>query len=993
MLGNFSEHRRHYRVVSPAIALHSPGRRWLQAAILIAATFLGVRIAMARSSCPLTTRISPFEASISGRYEIVLTDGGDGDLDGVANGYCETAVSTCRGDSSRCGDLIMDAARVRTSGASNVASRALIDTRMARALDSLTDPSTPCNVARFALAAEEDASVSFRFRVQAHDAEGRSTVRKSRLLMRCMPPFGRGSGPECLSGRRDCPEPTGAACGDGIVDTAAEQCDGADASACAGSCTATCSCDAAGPSSPQPPRIPSCGDGTRNDVRERCDGADDEACPGDCRPDCSCGTASGDLDLAPLAVVSASSSVAGSTAEAAVDEVVDGLPGKPAHEWISNGENHGAWLRLTWVSPVTIDRVILHDRPNDIDNVTDAVLLAGDDSDPVDTGPLSPDGAPTEVMLGERTITALTFMVMGASGSSAGLAEIEAVAARRRPAASTTTTQATTTTTTTTQGPSTTTPQVPTTTTTQAPVPSTTTTTDPPAPSTTTTTRATVPPTTTTLPPSTGPSFYIAPDGNDGNAGTSPNAPWKTFSKAVKALHPGETLVVLDGKYTRGTNGMPVIDCANGARNGTADQPITIRAANERRAWLASDGIGDALYMNKCSYWNIDGLRASSADNTGAKEWEGNVLRFFGVGNVNVRRMLAVRPNRTCPNGSLPYCNSHAILIENSHHVLLEESEVYDYHRHGTSVFKSRYVTVRRCYANPRGATSSEGGGNILYGSSDSIFENFIGENVYGINIAGGTVYDGTPGGYNNKILGTISLTSRYGSTVRARRFGGPVFPLAHNLLKDSVYVRAENVAIFARGAADTRVENVSVFDTVGDAGVVADEDLSEGAPCSANPEGCSMSARNLLSVGNAGMGMAVKTSVVKSWSLVSSNLWDNGGGNFPTGETPGDDAGSIRRSRSVAPSGMGTGACLAWVPDASNMKGAGENGGDIGASILYRYRDGTLTNERLWDRTTGQFPCGAVVAGVNDDAARSCIGVHQRLNVNTSACPFPASY
>jgi hypothetical protein len=331
--------------------------------------------------------------------------------------------------------------------------------------------------------------------------------------------------------------------------------------------------------------------------------------------------------------------------------------------------------------------------------------------------------------------------------------------------------------------------------------------------------------------------------------------------------------------------------------------------------------------MNKCSYWNINGLRASSADNTGAKAWEGNVFRLYGVGNVTLRRLLVVRPNRTCPNGSLPYCNSHALLLEDSHHVLLEESEVYDYHRHGVSVFKSRYVTVRRCYANPRGAASSEGGGNILYGSSDSIFENFIGENVYGINIAGGTLYDGGPGGYNNKILGTISLTSRYGSTVRARRFGGPVLPLAHNLLKDSVYIRAQGVGVFARGAADTRLENVSVFDTVGDAGVIADEDLSEGAPCSANPDGCSLSAKNLLSVGNSGMGMQVKTSVVKSWSLESSNLWDNGGGNFPTSETPGDDAGSIRRSRSVAPSGMGAGGCLVWVPDGSPMKGAGAGG------------------------------------------------------------------
>src|SRR6185369_5639414 len=206
-------------------------------------------------------------------------------------------------------------------------------------------------------------------------------------------------------------------------------------------------------------------------------------------------------------------------------------------------------------------------------------------------------------------------------------------------------------------------------------------------------------------------------------------------------------------------------------KNGTADKPITIRAAHERQAWLASDGIGDAFYMTNCNYSNEEGLYASSADNSAAKAWEGNVVRVYLVGNVNLRHILARRPNRTCPNSTLPYCNAQAVLVENSHHVLVEDTEVYDYHRHGLSIFKSRYVTMRRCYTNTRGAVSSEGGGNILYGSSDSIFENVIGEGVYGINIAGGTVYDGSPGGYHNKILGTISLNSLYGSTIRARKF------------------------------------------------------------------------------------------------------------------------------------------------------------------------------------------------------------------------------
>src|SRR5262249_21742711 len=150
------------------------------------------------------------------------------------------------------------------------------------------------------------------------------------------------------------------------------------------------------------------------------------------------------------------------------------MPGSPDHEWASNGEGHGAWLRLAWSSPVTIDRVVLHDRPNAVDNVDDAAILADDTGVPVSTGPLAPDGAPTEVMLGERTISALTFMVMKSTGHNAGLSEIEVVSTKRHGHNTTTTTTL-----------------LPTTTTTTLPLP----------PTTTTTTLT--PTTTTTLKPTT----------------------------------------------------------------------------------------------------------------------------------------------------------------------------------------------------------------------------------------------------------------------------------------------------------------------------------------------------------------------------------------------------------------------------------------------------------------------------------------------------------
>ena len=63
---------------------------------------------------------------------------------------------------------------------------------------------------------------------------------------------------------------------------------------------------------------------------------------------------------------------------------------------------------------------------------------------------------------------------------------------------------------------------------------------------------------------------------------------------------------------------------------------------------------------------------------------------------------------------------------------------------------------------------------------------------------------------------------------------------------------------------------------------------------------------------------------------------------------------------------GLGSGECLMWIPAGSPMKGAGTDGRDIGATIVNRYQNGTLTSTPLWNRDTGAFPCGAIVAGVD---------------------------
>jgi hypothetical protein len=499
--------------------------------------------------------------------------------------------------------------------------------------------------------------------------------------------------------------------------------------------------------------------------------------------------------------------------------------------------------------------------------------------------------------------------------------------------------------------------------------------------------------------------YFLSPTGNDLNTGVSVESPWLSFSKVLnpaKPLGPGDVVVLLDGQYTRATTGLPTIDCrATGtARSGTAAEPISLVALGERRAHLRGDG-RTVVLLRDCEHWTVHGLYASNVDTPAVSSVDGFLFRVVGGGHIRLQKLLAVHPNRLCPNASLPYCNVHTVGIEHAHDVLVEDVESYDYHRHGPSAFLSNRVVFRRAYSNTRLDTVNPDDCMILYGSSDSIMENCICENtdaqlVNGLNIAGtGPTVEGTPGGFRNRILGSIRFEGQWGTTVRARNFGSGPRPAESNTITDSVYVGPQDAGIVLRGAFNTLVENVTLIGSDRGSGLAVSEDVGEPAPCAQLPNGCSFTARNVLSIEHGGRGAAVQVSTTEPWLIEYSRLAGNAGGDFPTTEPPGDLSGHIQRSSSARVTGIGVDAneCLLWIPDGHELAGAGKNGADIGATVLYRYVDGALTTQPLWDPATGAFPCGAVVAGVNDVPGSSCATVHERLNVNRNGCPFPEGY
>jgi hypothetical protein len=476
--------------------------------------------------------------------------------------------------------------------------------------------------------------------------------------------------------------------------------------------------------------------------------------------------------------------------------------------------------------------------------------------------------------------------------------------------------------------------------------------------------------------------YYISPSGSSSNNGLSSSSPWKTFGYAIPRLQPGDTLMVMDGTYSvSGGTGLPSITCGSNANNGFEGQPITIRAENERAALLQSTGdYHHAFYMNGCSYWNVIGLSGQSADlppDQGGKPY--SVFAVSQSDHITLQRLLAAYPNR--------YGNSQAIQVSASSHSLVEECEAYDFHRHGISIYRSDHITVRRCYVNSRSYADIPGGcpshvgaeglgdeGITLYQTTDSIVENCVSE---------GNEFFGNSG-QRNRYLGSIALNNLYGFVV-GHHCCEDVMEAKDNVYTDNVVIGSKYHGFLTQSDINTFVDHLTSMNNIEYYGLYANNKYSNNY----NPNLSwyiepSLTVQNSLFLNNRGYGISVNHAEDYAFRKFESlNSYGHKQNYGPGTEIIKNDD----RAEYLLQNDPQIGPCMVFIPKDSPMKGAGKDGADIGANILYRYQDGTLTNQPLWNPQTGAFPCGEVLPGLNDLSGSSCSDVHERLNVNANGC------
>ena len=474
--------------------------------------------------------------------------------------------------------------------------------------------------------------------------------------------------------------------------------------------------------------------------------------------------------------------------------------------------------------------------------------------------------------------------------------------------------------------------------------------------------------------------YYISPSGADAPAGGTATAPWRTFAYALDSSRAscGDTLNLLDGVYGDGT-GTGKISLSG--RVCTASAKLVIRCLNSRKCRINDNGTGDAIYLNSgTAHITFEGIIANSAN---ANQSGGRPFHANNTSSIIIRDSLFYHPNQQ-GNGvaALPSVVGFIDSLDG----LVEDTECYDYSHHCVNFFASQRMTARRVYGHTRGGQG--GAGVAMYPCRECIVENVIVEGhgwITEMNATNNTFTHGPILLTDSKVLGSVCSGCNFGNGIymTSRNVPDANHSPQNIAIRDVAFVNytSPSAAIRDSDGINVTIDHVTV-EGAGDVGVgIGLDDAANGV------SGPQMSAtiRNTI-VTNRSIGFYIEPNVgITNFSGSNNRSFSN--------TTPFNPSLPSNWGASSNTSDPQLGACKVWIPSGSPMKGAGTGGSDIGANILYRYQNGVLTNQPLWDPTTGKFPCGVIVPGVNDVAGSSCRDVHTRLNVNTNGCPFPAGY
>lgn len=141
--------------------------------------------------------------------------------------------------------------------------------------------------------------------------------------------------------------------------------------------------------------------------------------------------------------------------------------------------------------------------------------------------------------------------------------------------------------------------------------------------------------------------YYVSPDGNDSNSGTSMNAAFKTIAKpcGLSTLIAGDQILIKGGTYS-------VTTTITLSKNGTQNAPIQLKSYNDERVLINFTGIASGKRGISLSgnFWYLKGLDLCKATDNGCIITGGNntveFCTFFDHGDSGLQLSGGAHDNK-----------------------------------------------------------------------------------------------------------------------------------------------------------------------------------------------------------------------------------------------------------------------------------------------------------------------------------------------------------
>jgi len=469
--------------------------------------------------------------------------------------------------------------------------------------------------------------------------------------------------------------------------------------------------------------------------------------------------------------------------------------------------------------------------------------------------------------------------------------------------------------------------------------------------------------------------YYVAPTGYDTAPGTS-SAPWGTFAHAMTVLQPGDTLYLENGTYNQ---------TLNVTVSGTSNAYITIKALNPGSAIVSTTYDGGtstprALSIagaatNPISYVEIDDINfRNSGPYDSSTYCATDGINYKDVDGIYVYWADHLILRRVTSNGSSG-CNSAPINMWHVSNSLLEDCAASGQGRvvlnmlamcsdANGNVIPGCTNVIRRGWFNwtgPYTGGGDDGAVDQVYDSDNLIFENSIHTNYSTTSVNFFYVWAHYASHAGNVFRGNIAYSNGTSQPMPdgLGDFAGCGHTISGTIFDNNVVIDSANGS-WGYGSILGRVDN---------------SDPSNGTTFSNNnfigPNNANYTSTGIYLTGDGtcpGQSASVKNVYNNSiWGTTKGLAADSNTSNYLKAHDYNnfyDVTNCVYNENYLTPAGLnaheacnttnpnyntstyGLGAYL-MVPTA--LKGQGQGGADIGASVIYEYANGVLTNTPLW--------------------------------------------